>query len=202
VWFWMYAIEEPAMGILAGIFAGWATLRRDNPQVNILIDVVIQQIICIGFGVIAYTVLIMWLSPNVSTHYSSNVYKIYRYLAITLIAIFFILTECFTLYQINAHKTQTWKLITFIYASSLVTISVLIFSFLLGPITTVSYLTYVNGKPPDVWVQIGAVYYLIPRVVVDSIKVPVISVILTSLILMIDPIIKQTKWNIAHQWET
>jgi hypothetical protein len=145
--------------------------------------------------------LIMWLSPSVSDKYSSNEYTIYRYLAIGLIALFFILMECFTLHQVNINKKDTWKLITYIYASTLVIVNMLIFSFLLGPIVTVSYLTYVNGKTPDAWINIGAVYYLIPRVIVDSIKVPVLSMILTTLIMMVDPIINQTKLNIIHHWQ-
>jgi hypothetical protein len=54
----MYAVQEPAMGILAGIFSGWCTVRRDKNS-NILVDLIIQQFVCISFGVVAYTILIM-----------------------------------------------------------------------------------------------------------------------------------------------
>jgi hypothetical protein len=72
---------------------------------------------------------------------------------------------------------------------------------MLGPIATVSYLEYLNGAPPDNWVKYGAVYYLIPRIVVQSIKTPLEAALLTSLVLVIDPVINRMKANINNRWE-
>ncbi|GHU32781.1 hypothetical protein FACS1894166_06800 [Bacilli bacterium] len=68
---------------------------------------------------------------------------------------------------------------------------------MLGPISTVSYLTYINGRAPDQWVNVGAAYYLIPRIIVDSIKVPIESFLLATLVICLDPIIKRNISNLS-----
>jgi hypothetical protein len=77
----------------------------------------------------------------------------------------------------------------------------LIFSFALGPISTVAYYKYLhNGKEPSSWLQYGAVYYLIPRLIVQSIKVPIEATLLTSLVFVLDPKIDRMLLNINNRW--
>jgi hypothetical protein len=73
----------------------------------------------------------------------------------------------------------------------------------LGPITTVKYFEYLNnGEVPLNWINIGVTYYLIPRVVVESIKVPIESALLTSLVIVLDPLLEKTVYTINNRWES
>jgi hypothetical protein len=74
---------------------------------------------------------------------------IYRWLSLSLITAFFILIEAYTFYNVFTNALNKQKNITFIYTLVLVALVTLVFSFMLGPIATVSYLEYLNGAPPD-----------------------------------------------------
>jgi uncharacterized membrane protein len=200
LWYWMYAIQEPILGLIAGLFASWCVYRRNNPKTKLGVDIAIQQVVYIMFAVSCYVILIMWLSKEAT--YQTQVYVIYRWLAFGFITTFFILIETFTFYNVIIHRQNKTRNITFIYALILVAASTLILSFMLGPISTVSYLEYINNTPPNAWVKYGAVYYLIPRVIVQSIKTPLEALLLTSLILAIDPTINRVLSNINNRWDT
>jgi hypothetical protein len=45
------------------------------------------------------------------------------------------------------------------------------------------------------------VYYLIPRVIVESIKVPIESSLLVSLVIILNPILEKNILNIKNRWE-
>jgi hypothetical protein len=77
----------------------------------------------------------------------------------------------------------------------------LVFSLMLGPIVTVSYLTYINGHVPDQWTQIGISYYLIPRVVIDSIKVPIEASLICFIAINLDPMVKNMLANVNNKWK-
>jgi hypothetical protein len=122
-------------------------------------------------------------------------------LSLGLITAFFILIEAFTFYNIIVYRQNKTRNVTFIYTLILVASSTLVLSFMLGPISTVSYLEYLNGAPPSAWMKYGAVYYLIPRVIVQSIKTPLEALLLTSLVLAIDPTINRILANINNRWD-
>jgi hypothetical protein len=128
------------------------------------------------------------------------VINIYKWVALALITLFFVIMECFSFYYLSNYSKDRERLITFIYGSAVVIITMLIFSFLLGPITTVKYLEYI-GTPSSEWIEIGAVYFLIPRVVVESIKVPIESSLLASLVFVLHPILEKTVLNVNNRWE-
>jgi cytochrome c oxidase assembly factor CtaG len=66
-----------------------------------------------------------------------------------LITAFFVLIETFTFYNVIVHRQNKSRNVTFIYTLILVATSTLMLSFMLGPISTVSYLEYLNGSPPS-----------------------------------------------------
>jgi hypothetical protein len=77
----------------------------------------------------------------------------------------------------------------------------LIFSFMLGPISAVAYYRYLhNGLTPPSWMKFGMVYYLVPRLIVQSIKVPIEATLLTSLVFVLDPKIDNMLMNINNHW--
>jgi hypothetical protein len=88
----------------------------------------------------------MWLAN--SSAYQTQAFTIYRWLSLGLITAFFVLIETFTFYNIIMYRQNKTRNVTFIYTLILVASSTLILSFMLGPISTVSYLTYLNGVPP------------------------------------------------------
>lgn len=202
VWFWMYAIQEPLVAVILGIFGGVCRLRRSKVNANMVNDVIAQQLIYAIFAVASYVIVILWLTKDRSIpSYQSHAYVIYKYLSLSLITTFFIAMEFFGFYNIIHRKENKFKTITFIYASSAVVVVMLIFSFALGPISTVAYYKYLhNGKEPSSWLQYGAVYYLIPRLIVQSIKVPIEATLLTSLVFVLDPKIDRMLLNINNRW--
>jgi ECF transporter S component (folate family) len=199
LWYWMYAIQEPIIGLIAGLFASWCIYRQSKPKINIGVDIAIQQVVYLVFAAACYTIIVLWLTNG--NLYASQVDIIYRWLSLSLITAFFILIEAYTFYNVFTNSLNKQKNITFIYTLVLVALVTLVFSFMLGPISTVSYLEYLNGTPPDNWVKYGAVYYLIPRIVVQSIKTPLEAALLTSLVLVIDPVINRMKANVNNRWE-
>ncbi|MDR1235092.1 MAG: ECF transporter S component [Mycoplasmataceae bacterium] len=199
VWYWMYAIQEPIVGMLAGLFASWCAYRKTKDKIKIGVDIAIQQMIFLAFAICSYTVLIMWLSNSAT--YNTKMYVIYRWIALGLITAFFVLIEVFTFYNVVSNKHNLRRNVTFIYTLILVASCTLLLSFMLGPISSVSYLEYLNSRPPDAWIKFGAVYYLIPRVIVQSIKTPVEALLLTSLVLMLDPTITRVLGNVNNRWE-
>jgi hypothetical protein len=100
--------------------------------------------------------------------------------------------EIFTIYEIKNKGKDINQLKTFIYSSCVAVVTMLIFSIALGPIVTVEYLKYINGVTPGSWIKYGAMYYLIPRVIADSIKVPIEAVLMTTLVFVLQPIMNKT----------
>jgi hypothetical protein len=60
---------------------------------------------------------------------------------------FFILIEVFTFYNIFVGRQNQRRNITFIYTLVLVGTCALFLSFMLGPISTISYIEFLNGQP-------------------------------------------------------
>lgn len=201
IWYWMYAIQEPIVGFIAGLMSAVCKLRINNEKSNVIVDILIQQIIYIVFGSSCYIILILWLDSTHAQSVGSSYHEVYKWLSLALITAFFIVMEIFTFYYVTYHKENKFGLITFIYATCLVMIIVLIFSLALGPIITVSYLTYVNGSVPDQWMDIGMAYYLIPRVIIDSIKVPLEATLISFIAINLDPMIKNMIANINNKWK-
>jgi hypothetical protein len=54
----MYAIQEPLLGFIAGLFASWCVYRRNNPKTKLGVDIAIQQVTYVLFAVSCYVILI------------------------------------------------------------------------------------------------------------------------------------------------
>ncbi len=77
-------------------------------------------------------------------------------------------------------------LINFVYASCLVVITMLIFSVALGPIIAVEYIKFINGTIPPEYLTYGSIFYLVPRIAVEAIKVPLEASILFGVVCLFD----------------
>lgn len=112
---------------------------------------------------------------------------------------FFVIIE--VMFYINVkHKKTHKELMLFCYSSSLVITIVLLFSFLLGPITAVQYLYYLNGHLPNNYLEYGTIFYLIPRVCVESVKAPAECALTATVLYIVEPNIKMIHNNTLNKW--
>ncbi len=204
LWFWMYSIQEPCVCVIAGIFGSICRLRS-NEKCNIVLDILIQQIIYIIFSSICYISLILWLSPNNNAStvddYMVNAYK---YTALVLITVFMVVMEYVTFYQVLVNKNNHTHLVLFIYGTCLVVLLMEIFSFLLGPISTLEYYKYMhNGRTPssERFLKYGTIIYLIPRVIVQCVKTPLESFLLVGIVWSLNPSFTNILNNLNNKWE-
>lgn len=202
VWFWMFAIQEPLVATISGIFSGIYRIRAksEDRSTNIIFDTIFQQIILFSFSIAGFICLTMWLTPDVLTSADKNFILFFKILTIFFLSIFVIVNEWITIYLFKNNKKKTKKKLLFIYASSLVSVNILIFSFVMGPISTYSYYVYINGHAPtsQSFIKYGFLIYLIPRIVVQSIKVPIECVLFMSLVYALNPTFERLKNHLTY----
>ena len=209
VWFWMYAIQEPIVGLISGLVAGLYRIRKNNIKSHITVDVIVNQILVIGFAVLSYVILIVWLNP--SHHFQGHdddydkFYQIYKWVAIGGISALVLIYEILMVLSLN-HKIgniNNQTMINFIYASSLVIITMLIFSIALGPVIAVEYFKFINGGiTPEPFIKYGSMFYLIPRVAVETIKVPLESMALFGVVCLFNKKVDFIINKINNSWVT
>lgn len=202
VWFWMFAIQEPLVATISGIFSGIYRIRvkSEERSTNIVFDTIFQQIILFSFSIVGFICLTMWLTPDVLTSVDKNFILFFKILTIFFLSIFVIVNEWITIYLFKNNKKKTKKKLLFIYASSLVSVNILIFSFVMGPISTYSYYVYINGHAPtsQSFIKYGFLIYLIPRIVVQSIKVPIECMLFMSLVYALNPTFERLKNHLTY----
>lgn len=207
IWFWMYAIQEPIVGLLSGLIAGWCQFRKSKEHLHISLDVIVNQILMIGFAVISWVVLVVWLDPSI--HFQGHeeeyeqFYNIYKWVVLGCITGLLVLYEVLTILTLTKkignkeHKTM----LNFIYTSSLVVVTMMLFSIALGPITAVEYIKFINGGiTPEPFLKYGSIFYLVPRVAVEAIKVPVESAALFGVICLFDKKVVNIVNKINNSW--
>lgn len=217
VWFWMYAIEEPMIGLLSGIIGFICTLRiksviNKNALENTSfkqpinktykLDLFIQQFFFIAFLVVCNFVLLYWLDgtqkfESLST-YDDLFFTYSKYIIIGALFFFFVMIEIITIFIYKKNKKNfilcCWILILVLLCS-------VIFSFILGPITSVAYYEYINGKQSPSFLKYGAIFYLIPRVIKESVKAPVQTILFLAVLPIASNFIVQVKNSIRLKWK-
>ncbi|MCV3743332.1 ECF transporter S component [Ureaplasma sp. ES3154-GEN] len=209
VWFWMYAIQEPIVGLVAGLLGSIATLRKNTTRP--IVDLLVSQILYMLFIVFTFVIIIELISPNASVFkyhnnrksqfsLEDNFVNTFKYLALGFLIFFFLITEFFVLiYYFKNRKNPKKHLVYLIYGSMLVLFSTLVFSFALGPITSVKYLEYI-GRKATLYLKYGANYYLLPRIIKESVKTPVYIILFTSIVFSFDYIFVNVKNIAKHKW--
>lgn len=191
----MYAIQEPIVGLLAGLMQGICQIRLNRKNPNVIYDIIATQISLVFFCVFSLVELLLWVDQGNIAYF--NTYKI---VAIVLIVSYFIVIETVVIVYIHNLEKNYAKIITFTYSNMLVTIITVIFAFLLGPISAVEYLHYINGVYPENYIKYGTIFYLIPRVIEESIKSPVETLVLTSSVFIAQPLLENLKNVLSNQW--
>lgn len=193
IWFWMYALQEPVVGLLSGLIAGWCRYRKLQEGQHIAIDIVINQVLVLTFAILSYVALLVWLDPSI--HFQGHeeeyeqFYQIYKWTVVAGISILVIVFEILTILTLTKKigSKDHQIMINFVYASSLVVIIMLIFSIALGPITAVEYMKFINGGiTPEPFLKYGSLFYLVPRIALEAIKVPVEASILFGVVCLFD----------------
>ncbi len=186
VWFWMYAIQEPVVGLLSGLMGSAYYLIKVH---NIKVTMILQKIITYSF--ICFTIIIIVyeyyiIDGKFSNGGISNV-DAYVPVAITVMLIYLIVNEVQTdlLYKKIKNQKKQEYFIMYCYASILVIAIITLFSFVLGPVIFVEFIRYTTGMTPNNYLKYGAMFYLIPRVLKESIKTPIYIILLTGIIFAI-----------------
>ena len=194
VWFWMYAIQEPLIGMISGITRSWYEFRKQKSK-NIVYDVLIQQIVLFAFALTSLCGILLWVNDNILDYFNS-----YKYICIGLICVYLVAIEIFTFINFFKNHEDKNKSLLFLYSVAFLSMIMISFSFLLGPIAAVEYLKYINGSYPEMYMRYGLLIYLIPRIIVQSIKVPIESLIFCSTILVINPIFNNYFNALENKW--
>lgn len=78
-WFWLYAIQEPIVGLLAGLLGSIATLRKQ--AVKTYWDLIVVQLIILLFGFITIYILLTLLNEG-NVQYDSKGKRLILYLVL------------------------------------------------------------------------------------------------------------------------
>jgi len=206
IWFWMYAIQEPIVAMLAGVIGSVYRIRKQNNNSKGVADLIVSQIAIVGFVVLSYLIILIYL--NKDSQFSGHkkeyeqFYNIYKWVACGLLTVFLIIFEVMFSLNIKKHiKVNRNALFAFIYTSATVVLIISLFSFALGPITAVQYLKFINGGiTPEPFLKYGTIFYLIPRVALESIKVPVELTAFFGVVMLFDAKIVNLLNKIECSW--
>lgn len=226
LWFWMYAMQEPLVGLISGMIGSLYTLRimniKANPMLKITnlkvgnenkkvfvksvnnfnMDLIINQIIVVLFMLVSTIVVLVWANENMSFEGKSKLDKIFfeysKYIIIVVNIIFFVVVETIT---IVFYKKNKKNFLLFIWIVNLTMIITSIFSFLLGPISASEYYKYAYGKESPYLIKYGLIFYLIPRVIKESVKLPLQDLSLLLLIPITQYNVNKIKKNLRFSWK-
>ena len=184
IWFWMYAIQEPIIGFISGIIG---SLYLYNVIKSIKIQMIIQQIVVIIFSLCSIIIIIyefFILDAKFQTSGMQNI-TTFAIISIIIMLLYLCINEIQFIYFYKKNKTikQTNFLSMYLYVSLLLITVTILFSFILGPITFVEYTKYITGSEPNSFIKYGSMYYLIPRVLKESVKTPIYIILLFGIIL-------------------
>lgn len=236
LWFWLYAIQEPMVGFISGVFASICTIRigknifsdtkniglknqifiknrltkfscasRHSQKINVrfIVETLIQQIILISFTTIGAVTLLIWLdgsSFESKSQFDEIFFEYGKYIVLAAIIAFFLIMEIIIFFILK--KCDTSKIILCFWIINLVFVISVIFSFILGTITAPLYYEYShNGIKSPSFIKYGFSFYLIPRVIKESIKAPFEIIILLGLIPIAQIYLENAKKRALLKWE-
>ena len=191
LWFWLFAIQEPLLGFLSGIVASIYIIRKSRKC--IIFDLVFARFVVYSFFIICLVFMYGFIDNNshwegISKFDSNSFINVYKYIVISCLILFILIFEIFNIFAYKRNKGRE-KLI--IYASLICFINAILFSFILGTISAIEYYKYLhNGISSPNFIKYGYMFYLIPRIIKESIKTPIQIILLSSVLYLIIPIFK------------
>lgn len=202
IWFWMYAIQEPLIMMFSGIIGSIYRFKKETK--NWKWDYSFFQIILLLFLFIAIFVLVRFAS-NEFTNSNINPLGMSKKSTVILtsscLIIFFVIVQTIVILFLFLNKLYRKEFVLFIYVTLLSILLSMFFSFILGTISAIYYFSYIsNNNPPSNIIKYGAYYFLIPRVVKESFKVPLNIIILFSVLKIAEPNILLIKQMSYQKW--
>lgn len=181
----MYAIQEPIIGVIAGVIGSLYSLKLFK---SFKWQVLVQKVCVYGFAICIIVVLITQfknISDGIFQKAELNNTLVFTIAAVVFMLVFLVVNEFqnwayYTRHKKKVNDKQEYSI--YLYVSFLMIICTMLFSFLLGPISYVKYLEYINGVQPSKYLEYGNMYYLIPRILKESIKTPVYIIIMMGII--------------------
>lgn len=195
VWFWMFAIQEPIVGFVSGLARSIYEIKSKGNKNNIY-DFFVAQIILFCFTISSLAGILCWVNGNVLDYYNS-----YKYISISLSIVYFVVIESFMWVYLKKIDKNDKRYLLFLYAITLISVIIVVFSFLLGPIASIEYLRYINGEYPANYIKYGLLIYFVPRIIVQNIKVPIESLFFCSIVLIINPILNNYIMQLENSWK-
>lgn len=181
----MYAIQEPIIGVIAGVIGSLYSLKLFK---SFKWQVLVQKVCVYGFAICIIVVLITQfknISDGIFQKAELNNTLVFTIAAVVFMLVFLVVNEFQNWAYYIRHKKKVndkQEYSIYLYVSFLMIICTMLFSFLLGPISYVKYLEYINGVQPSKYLEYGNMYYLIPRILKESIKTPVYIIIMMGII--------------------
>lgn len=218
VWFWMYALQEPILGLIVGIISSLFNIIRNTKQ-HFSICLIINQIMLIGFIISSIFIVFYYTDPNNpffqsisnAENSTSNMIKttqLYlRWIILGILLGLFVIVEVivgYRYYQFKKDRNSNFvRFETFLFITIVALTSTVIFSFLLGPISAIEYYKFLNNTSyvPNL-VNYGVMYYLLPRVIKECFKTPIYIIILTTLVCALNPAIVSFKNRIINSYHS
>lgn len=200
VWYWMYAIQEPMLGCISGIIGSIYLIRKDKQSHKF--DFILFQVFFILFIGLCLLFIFNFATPdNKWTKEGMNAqefYTIYRYIFVAVLLLFGIVAEFFVMIWFHKKKDGQGRLI--IYSTLLCFINSVVFSFIMGTLSWVGYWEYI-GQPKTAFLKYGYMFYLIPRVVKESLKMPLQAIILWGTLFIAIPLFKDRINYASLTWD-
>lgn len=218
VWFWMYALQEPILGLIVGIISSLFNIIRNTKQ-HFSICLIINQIMLIGFIISSIFIVFYYTDPNNpffqsisnAENSTSNMIKttqLYlRWIILGILLGLFVIVEVIVGYRYYQFKkdsdADSIRFETFLFITIVALTSTVIFSFLLGPISAIEYYKFLNNTSyvPNL-VNYGVMYYLLPRVIKECFKTPIYIIVLTALVCALNPAIVSFKNRIINSYHS
>ncbi len=218
VWFWMYALQEPILGLIVGIISSLFNIIRNTKQ-HFSICLIINQIMLIGFIISSIFIVFYYTNPNNpffqsisnAENSTSNMIKttqLYlRWIILGILLGLFVIVEVivgYRYYQFKKDRNSNFvRFEVFLFITIVALTSTVIFSFLLGPISAIEYYKFLNNTSyvPNL-VNYGVMYYLLPRVIKECFKTPIYIIILTTLVCALNPAIVSFKNRIINSYHS
>ncbi|MGL4617274.1 MAG: ECF transporter S component [Mycoplasmoidaceae bacterium] len=200
-WFYLYAIQEPLLCMMSGIFGSLYVINKNNEKMRN--EIIFSKLVLYLFAFFTLIILIIYAQPN-NKFQGSNALKendffnIYKYVAIGIVIFFVLVYELFFLY-LYKKKKKVDRL--FLYLTTIGFLNAIIFSFFLGTISAVEY-SRIFFPANNNFIKYGAMFYVIPRVIKESIKTPIQIILLFSIVMSVTPYFERMINNILLSWNS
>ncbi|MGL5246346.1 MAG: ECF transporter S component [Mycoplasmoidaceae bacterium] len=200
-WFYLYAIQEPLLCMMSGILGSLYVINKSKEKMKN--EIIVSKLILYLFALFTLIILIIYAQPNNKFQGSNDLkdndfFNVYKYIAIGIIILFVIVYELFSFY-LYKKKRKVERL--FLYLTTIGFLNAIIFSFLLGTISAVEY-SRIFFPSNNNFIKYGAMFYVIPRVIKESIKTPIQIILLFSIVMAVTPYFEKMINNILLSWNS